>query len=133
MRKVSVIVLILAIIAFLVMTYISYGPKNEFQININVPAGTELEYVYSDEEIMPTKNTITMLTGQGLGDTSVVLKPVEPDGEEFCAVGYLTSGMTEKVKVKKGTWYKVGVKVSNPTDEDKMVGIIIKNIDVRIE
>jgi hypothetical protein len=133
MKKNSVIVLTLAVVLFLISTFISYGFKDEFLITVTVPAKTELGYVYSEEEIMPTKNIIILSAGQGLEDTSVVLKPVEPEGEEFYAAGYLTSEMTEKVKVEKGSWYKVGIKVSNPTNEDKVVGIIIENINVRIE
>ena len=54
------------------------------------------------EEIQPILSTVKV---SGDSDTSVVFIDVKT-GEEY-VVGYITHGMSEKIKLKKGSWYKV--------------------------
>lgn len=54
------------------------------------------------EEIQPILSTIKV---SGDSDTSVVFTDVETN--EQYVVGYITHGITEKIKLKKGSWYKV--------------------------
>ena len=54
------------------------------------------------EEIQPILNTVKV---SGDSDTSVVFTDV--DTNEQYVVGYITHGVTEKIKLKKGSWYKV--------------------------
>lgn len=58
--------------------------------------------ISGSEEIQPTLSTIKV---SGDSDTSVVFIDVKT-GEEY-VVGYITHGMSEKIKLKKGSWYKV--------------------------
>ena len=54
------------------------------------------------EEIQPVLSTVKV---SGDSDTSVVFIDVETN--EQYVVGYITHGITEKIKLKKGSWYKV--------------------------
>lgn len=54
------------------------------------------------EEIQPILNTVKV---SGDSDTSVIFTDVETN--EQYMVGYITHGVTEKIKLKKGSWYKV--------------------------
>lgn len=54
------------------------------------------------EEIQPILSAIKV---SGDSDTSVVFTDVETN--EQYVVGYITHGITEKIKLKKGSWYKV--------------------------
>ena len=54
------------------------------------------------EEIQPILNTVKV---SGDSDTSVIFTDVETN--EQYVVGYITHGITEKIKLKKGSWYKV--------------------------
>ena len=54
------------------------------------------------EEIQPILNTVKV---SGDSDTSVIFTDVETN--EQYVVGYITHGVTEKIKLKKGSWYKV--------------------------
>lgn len=54
------------------------------------------------EEIQPITSTVKV---SGDSDTSVVFTDVETN--EQYVVGYITHGMSEKIKLKKGSWYKV--------------------------
>lgn len=114
--------------------------KNDtYEIRITVPAGSTEEIVYqedfaySDEEISPIGNTITISSGEGLGDTEVVLKPIEVKEENAYEPTYLTPSMPVKMDVEKGAWFKIGVNMQNPTDTDIVVYVEVKGVEVRIE
>ena len=91
-------------------------------------------YIYSDEEISPTGNKITISSGEGLGDTEVVLKPIEVKEENaYDEPAYLTPGMPVKMDVEKGAWFKVGISMQNETDTDIIVYVEVEGVEVRIE
>lgn len=124
---VSVAVCMLAAVCFLT------NPKrNQFDIKIVIPAGSQEQFVYSHEEISPVKNEITVLSGDGLGDTEVVLRPAETNGEYASSPVYLTPGMSVKIDGEKGGWFQIGVNVQNQTDEDMVVYVKVKGVEVRI-
>ena len=58
--------------------------------------------VSGTEEIQPILYTVKV---SGDSDTSVIFTDVETN--EQYVVGYITHGITEKIKLKKGSWYKV--------------------------
>lgn len=110
------------------------GKNNSYKIGITVPAGSTEMYVYSDEEISPTGNKITISSGEGLGDTEVVLKPIEVKEENaYDEAEYLTPGMPVKMDAEKGAWFKVGISMQNKTDTEITVYVEIEGVEVRIE
>lgn len=124
---VSLIVCVIAAICFLT------NPRQDsFDIKIVVPAGSQEMFVYSEEEISPTKHQIILSSGDNLGDTEVVLKPIEVTKENLYEPTYLTPGIPVKMDVEKGAWFKIGINMQNPRDEDLVVYIRVKNIGVRI-
>lgn len=115
------------------------GKNDTFKIKITVPAGStediiyQEDFVYSDEEISPKGNKITISSGEGLGDTEVVLKPIEVKEENAYEPTYLTPGMPVEMNVEKGAWFKIGVSMQNPTDTDIIVYVEVDGVEVRIE
>lgn len=109
-----------------------------YAIRITIPAGSTEEiayqedFCYSDEEISPTGNKITISLGEGMGDTEVVLKPIEAKEENAYEPTYITPGMPVKMDVEKGAWFKIGVNMQNPTTEDIDVYVSVRNAEVRI-
>ncbi|MEI3318029.1 hypothetical protein [Eubacterium ramulus] len=95
--------------------------------------GAGQDFVYSDEEISPIGNKITIYSGDGLGDTEVVLKPISVKEENAYEPTYLTPGMPVEMDVEKGAWFKVGINMQNNTDTDKIVYVEIEGVEVRIE
>ena len=91
------------------------------------------DFIYSNEEISPIGNKIRILSGKGLGDTEVVLKPIEVKEENAYEPLYLTPGMPVEMEVEKGAWFKIGVNMQNPTDEDIDVYVTVTGIELRIE
>lgn len=85
MKKIILLVLIVGSVLF----YKNFENSNTITIS-----GTE--------EIQPILSTIKV---SGDSDTSVVFTDVETN--EQYVVGYITHGMSEKIKLKKGSWYKV--------------------------
>ena len=132
---------LLALVLALVCVFglVGCGKNDTYKIRITVPAGSTEEiiyqedFAYSDEEISPKGNTITISSGEGLGDTEVVLKPIEVKEENAYEPTYLTPGMSVKMNVEKGAWFKIGVNMQNPTDTDIVVYVEVKGVEVRIE
>ena len=113
--------------------FLTTSPKT-WQIKVTIPAeGTESFY-YSDEEISPKGNTLTLYAGEGMGDGMVVLLPVEVSQENaYDEPTYITPGMPVKLDVEKGAWYKIGVnKMRDPSGEDMVVYLSVENVEVRI-
>ena len=130
MKKVTALILTLVFVLGLTVC----GKNDQYKIRITVPAGSTEVYVYSDEEISPTGNKITISSGEGLGDTEVVLKPIEVKEENaYDEPAYLTPGMPVKMDVEKGAWFKVGISMQNKTDTEITVYVEIEGVEVRIE
>ncbi|MCM1099917.1 MAG: M56 family metallopeptidase [Clostridium sp.] len=108
-------------------------PGKEYEVRITIPAGWDIEsFSYSDTEICPKGNTLTVRSGEGLGDTEVILLPVDSVEETDYAPTYLTPGMSVTFEVEKGIWYVIGVRAQNTTGEDKDVYVSVRNVDLRI-
>ena len=128
-KKPAFWIVVLAVMSCVVVAacFLTNPKQDSFTIRIVVPAGSTEEIVYqedfaySDEEISPLGNKITISSGEGLGDTEVVLKPIQVKEENAYEPTYLTPGMPVEMDVEKGAWFKVGVNVQNPTDEDIIV------------
>ena len=75
----KIITLVLTMICILAL--VSCGKNDTYTISITVPAGSTEEFVYSDEEISATGNKIIISSGEGLGDTEVLLSPVNENVE----------------------------------------------------
>ena len=127
----KLIALVLALVCVLALA--GCGQNDTYKIRITVPAGSTEAFVYSDEEISAIGKKITISSGEGLGDTEVVLKPIEVKEENAYEPTYLTPGMPVEMNVEKGAWFKVGVSMQNPTDEDITVYVEVKGVEVRIE
>ena len=135
MKKLFVFVLTLVC----VLSLAGCGKNDTYKIKITIPAGTTGEFVYqedfiySDEEISPVGDKITISSGEGMGDTEVVLKPIEVKEENAYEPTYLTPGMPVEMDVEKGAWFKIGVSMQNPTDTDLTVYVEVEGVEVRIE
>ena len=123
-------IVVCAIVAICFLT----NPAKEYQIRITVPAGSETGFYYSDEEICPKRNTLTIAKGGHLGDTEVILLPVEVKEENaYDEPIYITAVAPAKMDVEKGAWFKIGVNMQNPTAEDIDVYVTVRGVEMRIE
>ena len=125
------IALVLALVCVLGLAGCEQNDANK--IRITVPAGSTEAFVYSDEEISATGKKITISSGEGLGDTEVLLSPVNENVEAGYVATYLTPGMPVEFNAVKGEWLKVGISMQNPTDNDIIVSIEVDGVEVRIE
>ena len=141
MKKNVLIIIGIMVIAILgvLCTWSFLNKEKSYDIRITIPAGTMDEivyqegFIYSDEEISPIGNKIRISSGKGLGDTEVVLKPIEVKEENAYEPTYLTPGMPVEMEVEKGAWFKLGVNVQNLTDEDIDVYVTVTGVKLRIE
>lgn len=127
MKKFAVFVLTM----FFIFGLIGCSTQSEHTIRIVIPAGSQAEMVYSEEEISPLNNQLTMKSIDVSDRTSVVLKAVETEKEDVST--FFTKGEPMIVYAEKGAWYKIGIAVQNPTDEDIIVVINVENVKLRIE
>ena len=139
-KKPAFWVIVLAVIACAVVAvcFLTNPKQDSYTLRIVVPAGStekivyQEDFAYSDEEISPTGNKITISSGEGLGDTEVVLKPIEVKEENAYEPAYLTPGMPIEMDVEKGAWFKVGVNIQNPSDKDIIFYVKVEGVEVRI-
>lgn len=116
-----------------VLALASCGENDTYKISITIPAGSTAPFVYSDEEISATGDTITISSGEGLGDTEVLLSPVDETVEAGYVATHLPPGTPVSFDAAPGDWFKIGVSVQNDTDTDKIVFVEVKGVEVRIE
>ena len=137
MKNKKIILIIVGVILLLAIVGIVFVIKGgkEYNIKITIPAGSTETFIYSDEEISPKGNTITLYAGKGMGDGEIKLKPVEVKEENaYDYPTYITPGMPVKMDVEKGAWFKIGVgNMQNSSGEDIVVYITVSDVDVRIK
>ena len=132
-KKLIIIISIVVIIAVAVGIYLHSNRQTKFDISITVPAGSQEDFVYSDEIICPIGDTITISAGENLGDTEVVLLPVKVKEKTAYEPTYLTHGMPVKIDVEKGAWFKVGISMQNNTAEDIEEYVTVEGVTALIE
>ena len=96
MRKMKRLVLC-AIVAFLIVLLICSNIQKKHTITLSNGEGTT-----KAEQIQPLWGTVKV---SGDCDTDVVFTDVET-GEKY-KIGYITQGVTERIKLERGKWYKV--------------------------
>ena len=129
MKKLITLVLVL----LSVVSLVGCEKNGTYKVRITVPAGSTETFVYSDEEILATGKKITISSGEGLGDTEVILLPVNENVETGYVAEYLTPGMPVEFDAVQGEWFKIGVSMQNDTDTDKFVYVEVEGVEIRIE
>lgn len=127
------VIIIAVIICVGVAACFLTNPKQDrYTLRIVVPAGSQEEFVYTKEEVSTVRNSIKIWSGDGLGDTEVLLFPVNKTAETGYTATYLTHGMSVEFDAENDTWFKIGVNMQNPTNEDIIVYVEVENVEVRI-
>lgn len=125
----------ICVCAAVALCFLTNPRRDTFDVKIVIPANSEQTFYYSDEEMSPYRDRVILSSGEGLGDTEVVLKPMEGITREDAyddLRAYMTPGLSVKMYAEKGGWFKVGVLVGNPTDKDIVVYVRVKGVTVRI-
>ena len=132
-KKLFLVISIVVIIVVAIGVYLYNQRQTSFDISITVPAGSQEDFVYSDEIICPIGDTITIWAGENLGDTTVVLQPVKVKEKTAYEPTYLTHGMPVKNDVEKGAWFKVGISMQNNGTEDIEEYVTVEGVTALIE
>lgn len=90
-------------------------------------------FIYSEEEITPKRNTLTIKAGAGYDSVIVMLKPIEYKEENSYEPILLTHDKAITIDVEKGAWYKIGVAIQNPADVPIASSVIVENVEIRIK
>ena len=133
-KKPALWVIIIAVIVCVgvAVCFLTNPKQDSYTLRIVVPAGSQEEFVYTDEEVSTVRNSIKIWSGDGLGDTEVLLFPVNKTAETGYTATYLTHGMPVEFDAENDTWFKIGVNMQNPTNEDIIVYVEVENVEVRI-
>ena len=107
--------------------------QKEYAIRVVVPAGNQGEFVYSEEEISSRNSQLDIKSIDMSEDAEFVLKSVDETQENAYECTNFPKGEPMLLAVEKGAWYKIGVAMENPTDEDIAVVFHVVNVKVRIE
>ncbi len=132
MKKVITVLLVLT------MAFSLFGcsgnKQTSFDIKIVIPAGSHDEFAFSDEEISPVGNKITITPLEGISDVEFCLEATE--GNDITTIYppmTITTGTSFERKVEDKAWYRLGIKMNNDTEADKIVYIRVEPVEVRIE
>ena len=133
-KKPAFWVIIIAVIVCVgvAVCFLTNPKQDRYTLRIVVPAGSQEEFVYTDEEVSTVRNSIKIWSGDGLGDTEVLLFPVNKTAETGYTATYLTHGMPVEFDAEKDAWFKIGVNMQNSTNEDIIVYVEVENVEVRI-
>ena len=114
------------------LSFSGCAKDNTFTLEITIPAGNTDTIIYSDNEISPRKNTLEIVETESFGDADVSLMPIEDNKDGDYSVQYITPGIATKFDVEPGCWYRIGVRVGNSSDEDRVISIEVQNVNLRI-
>ena len=133
-KKPALWVIIIAVIVCVgvAVCFLTNPKQDSYTLRIVVPAGSQEEFVYTEEEVSTVRNSIKIWSGDGLGDTEVLLFPVNKTAETGYTATYLTHGMPVEFGAENDTWFKIGVNMQNSTNEDIIVYVEVENVEVRI-
>ena len=138
-KSFKVISAVMFLVLAVILVWVVWRQGKTYTIHVTVPAGTMDEFVYiedfiySDEEISPQKSRLELKAINIPDRTEVVLKPIEVTEENAYERTFLDNGQPLLIDVEKGAWFKIGIALQNPSDEDIVVGITVENVKVRIE
>lgn len=130
MKKLMALLVVLS----LLLALSGCGAKGEkYTIEIMIPAGSTEAFVYSKDVIRPTGKKITISSGAGLGDTEVILKPVDETVETGYVATYLTRGMPVEFDTAdvEDEWFRIGVSVQNESDRGPIaVSVEVEGVEI---
>lgn len=111
-KKKWIIPCLIAVCLIAVVVYV--GVQKAHTFTLSTEDGTAMK----SEQIQPLFGTVRV---SGDSDTSVVFTDIET-GETY-TIGYITHGLSEKIKLQKGKWYTV----------EGAGNLTIKPVNVRVE
>ena len=123
----------LVLVIFCVLGLAGCSAQKEYAIRVVIPAGSQGEFVYSNEEISPLKSRIEIKSIDMPKDAEFVLKSVDETQENTYECTNFPKGEPMLIDGEKGAWYKIGVATENPADEDVVVVFHVVNVKARIE
>ena len=89
--------------------------------------------MYSEEEISSRQSRLEIKSIDMPEDAEFVLRSVGEMQENVYECTNFPKGEPMLIDAEKGAWYKIGIAMENPTDEDIVVVFHIVNAKVRIE
>lgn len=135
----------LFLILISMLTLASCGGRGErHTLEFTIPAGYTdaftfsnkvLDYdafIYSAEEISPTKKTLTLKAGAGYSSVPVILKVVECQEENAYEPILLTHDKPVTINVEKGAWFQIGIALDNSAEVPIAASVIVEAVEVRI-
>ena len=116
-----------------VLGLVGCSAQKEYTVRIVVPAGNQGGFVYSEEEISSRQSRLEIKSIDMPEDAEFVLRSVGEMQENVYECTNFPKGEPMLIDAEKGAWYKIGIAMENPTDEDIVVVFHIVNAKVRIE
>ena len=89
--------------------------------------------MYSEEEISSRKSRLEIKSIDMPAHAEFVLRSVGETQENVYECTNFPKGEPMLIDVEKGAWYKIGIAMENPTDEDIIVVFHVVGVKVRIE
>lgn len=114
------------IIAIVVLLMVIWFVPKEHSVKLVIPAGSQGEIVYAQEELLALKKQIVVQSIDFSDDAILILENGD-SSERVTKLPYEPL----IVYVQWGKWYTIGVSMPNPTQEDITVCIHFENVKAR--
>lgn len=134
-KKPAFWIVFIAVLSCLIVAvcFLTNPRKDICQIKITVPANSDSAFYFADAEISPLKGHFKVSVDQTIGDSAIVIEPVEVKTETaYDKEYYVTPGMDTKIEAEKNGWFRIGLHYQNLTDKDMDLSITVEHVDVRI-
>lgn len=124
--------IVLFLVLICLFSLVGCNAKLDYNIKIVVPAGSQGEFVYSDEEISPVKDQLTVKSIDIPEEATFVIEPIGDSDDKTYECTNFPKGEPMIIDIENGTWVKIGISMQNPTEEDFVIIINLEKAKVRI-
>lgn len=124
-------ILLLALLAALLLT--GCGQGKDLDLTFVIPAGNGDTVIYAEECLLPQSRTLTVIPAADTPTGTLRLEALlAEEAGAYDTSAPLVAEAPVKLAVKRNGWFRLGVCVPNPTEEDITVTLTAKNVILAI-
>lgn len=101
-------------------------------LHFALPPGDGSQFVFSDQQLCPEKNTIRISAAAGIAKAEIILIPASGNGLQIGPLP-LTQEQPVTARVEKGAWYRIGLAMPNDAGGAIAAELHLEHVEMRIE
>ena len=101
-------------------------------LNFALPPSDGSQFIFSDQQLCPEKNTIRISAAAGIAKAEIILVPASGNDLQIGPLP-LTQEQSVTAKVEKGTWYRIGLAMPNDASGAIAAELHLEHVEMSIE